>query len=108
MPVLDPETGLAAVFSKAAVFLTAFVLRFEVCSAGPTSGAVASSNFSASPLAWSASDSAIADSAMSGRAQSMLRLLPLKLTTTAVTESPIFIIDFALRGVGSPIIRSGM
>jgi hypothetical protein len=38
----------------------------------------------------------------------MLRRLPLKLTTAAVTESPIFIIDFALRGVGSPIIRSGM
>ena len=38
----------------------------------------------------------------------MLRRLPLKLTTIAVTESPTFMIDFALRGVGSAIIRSGM
>ena len=37
----------------------------------------------------------------------MLRREPLKLTTTSVTDESIFMIDFALRGVGEAIIRSG-
>ena len=54
-----------------------------------------------------AASAAIDRSAMAGTAQSILRRAPLKLTTTRVTDESIFIIDFALRGVGTAIIRSG-
>jgi hypothetical protein len=45
---------------------------------------------------------------MSGMAQSMLRRSGMKLTTTTVTDSPIFNCLRALRGGGSAIRLSGM
>ncbi len=44
---------------------------------------------------------------MSGTAQSMLRRSGAKLTTTRVTDSPIFITLRALGGAGSAISRNG-
>ena len=72
---------------------------------------VASSVFvvrsTAASAAWSALTSAIAASAMSGTAQSMLRRSGAKLTTTSVTDSPSFITLRALVGAGFAIRRSG-
>jgi hypothetical protein len=95
-----------AAFSAGACFSADVFLAARFLGAGLTASELDAAS-AAACSDWSALASAIAASAMSGTAQSILRRSGAKLTTTNVTDSPSFITLRALVGVGSAMSRSG-